>query len=209
MLKVRSVYPSRKRVSAVLMPEHAAFSKTTGTVLGTSRNSRSHCNCSQECRNCKGSMLWPGRTRGTVSHPPSSEMCKAGGLFKEWLSIVTVSRNPLLLRMWVNRDCSCAKAHCLSRDICSERLCGKTSNYLKRKHLADSISSLYLMTGLGLLTQKSFQTEFLVTPCSICCKGISSPPPPLQGMLSREPQSQAGFNSQLSLSGKSSLMDWL
>lgn len=34
MLKVGSVYSSRKRVSAILMPEHAAFSKTIGTGLG-------------------------------------------------------------------------------------------------------------------------------------------------------------------------------
>jgi len=33
MLKVRSVYPSRKRVSAVLTPENAAFSMQLGLCL--------------------------------------------------------------------------------------------------------------------------------------------------------------------------------
>lgn len=136
MLKVGSFYPSRKRVSAILMPEHAAFSKTIGTGLGESRNSHSHCNCSQERRDCTESMLWPGRTQGTVTHPPRSETCKAGGHFKEWLSIAIVSRDSLLLRIWMNRDCNCTKAHCLSTDICSENSCGKTSNYLKKRQFS-------------------------------------------------------------------------
>lgn len=83
MLKVGSVYPSRKRVSAMLMPELAAFSKTIGTGLWEPQNSHSHCNRSQECRDCAESMPWPGRTQGTVTYPPSSEICKAGGHFKE------------------------------------------------------------------------------------------------------------------------------
>lgn len=56
MLKVGSVYPSRKRVNAMLMPEHAARSKTIGTMLGESHNSHSHCKRSQERRDCTDSM---------------------------------------------------------------------------------------------------------------------------------------------------------
>lgn len=71
MLKLVSVYPSRKRVSPMLMPEHAAFSKTIGTGLEESHNSHNHFNCSQEPRDCTESVPWPGRTQDTVTDPPT------------------------------------------------------------------------------------------------------------------------------------------
>lgn len=83
MLKVGSVYPSRKRVSAMFTPEHVACRKTIGTALRESHNSHGHCKCSQERRDSTDSMPLPGRTQGTVTHPPSSETCKAGGHFKD------------------------------------------------------------------------------------------------------------------------------
>lgn len=133
MLKVGSVYPSRKSISAMLTPEHAAFSKTVGTGL---RESQIFPQPLQLLPGTQGVHRVHVRQDPGCSYSSTQlRNVQSWWVCREWFSTVTVSRGPLLLRIWMNRDCNCTKDHCLSRDICSKHLSGKTS-YVKRKQFS-------------------------------------------------------------------------
>jgi len=75
--------PIKEKGKCCAYARECSLQHATGTVLGKSDNPHSQYKGSQGCRDCTESMLWPGRTQGTVGHPASSEMRKAGGHFKE------------------------------------------------------------------------------------------------------------------------------
>lgn len=60
MLKVGSIYPARKRVSATLIPEYAALSETIGWVWAWGNHTISTAIAAAR-RDCTESSLWPGR----------------------------------------------------------------------------------------------------------------------------------------------------
>lgn len=138
MLKVGSVYPSRKRVSALLTPEQAAFSKMIGTGLRESQVLQQPLQLLPGTQGVHGVHAMVRQDPGCCYSSTQLRNVQSWWVRRKWFCIITVSRGPLLLRIRMSRDCNCTKAHCLSRDIrdiCSEHLCGKTS-YVKRKQFS-------------------------------------------------------------------------